>query len=119
MKRPFLLAFSPLILAGCAVTPWPHYEAAVRCHLDGKKQECDQDYLKAIEIGPKTQGLHASYGVHLLLEGRRDEALKEFAIEKANYPGFAPKGIDQLALGSATGAASGTDSASRTERSPR
>jgi hypothetical protein len=87
--------------------------------MDGKKQECDGDYLKAIEIGPRTQGLHASYGVHLLLEGRRDEALKEFAIEKANYPGFAPKGIDQLALGTANPASAGSDSISRTETSPR
>jgi hypothetical protein len=98
--------------AGCATaSPWPLYESALRCHLDGKKTECDADYKKAIEIDPKTQGLHASYATHLLLTGRMQEAEKEFAIENQNYPAFAAIGINRLAAKGPAGASDMTPAA--------
>ena len=85
------------LLAGCASNPWPKYEEAVRCHLDNKGAACDKIYEKAISIDNKTQGIHASYGVHLLQEGKSVEAQQQFAIEKENYPLFAEKGLASLA----------------------
>jgi len=83
--------------AGCGTaSPWPSYEAALRCHLDGKKTECDAEYQKAIKIDPKTQGLHASFGTHLLLTGRMQEAQREFAYESQLWPLFAPIAIARL-----------------------
>jgi hypothetical protein len=64
--------------------------------LDGKKEACDKEYKAAIKADPKTQGLHASYGTHLLLTGRMQEAEKEFSLESQNYPTFAPIGIGRL-----------------------
>lgn len=96
LKHPILASFSTIALVGCASSPWPHYEEAIRCHLDGKTTECDQKYQKAIKADPKTQGVHASYGVHLLKEGKTAEAAQEFATEQANYPDYAPKAISQL-----------------------
>ena len=112
MKNPILATILLLLLAGCASSPWPHYETALRCHLDGKKGECDKEYQKAIDAGPKTQGLHASYGVHLLQEGKPAEATREFEIEKANYPQYASRSISQLAQGTSAQTKSTHDSTS-------
>jgi hypothetical protein len=81
------------------MNPWPHYEQAVRCHLDGKKDECEPYYKKAIANGDKTPGLHASYGTHLLQNGKVQEANAEFEIEKRNFPEFAPLAIAKLSAG--------------------
>lgn len=113
MKISILATIPLLLLAGCAISPWPHYETALRCHLDGKKDECDKEYEKAIALGPKTQGLHASYGVHLLKEGKSVEATREFEIEKANYPEYASRSISQLAQGTSAQAKSPRDSISQ------
>ncbi len=98
MNRCFVFLVLAAGAVGCATpSPWPSYESALRCHLDGKKNECDAEYQKAIKYGPTTQGLHASYGTHLLLTGRMQEAEKEFALENKNYPNFAVVAIGRLA----------------------
>jgi hypothetical protein len=96
-SAPLLLVFGSVLLgAGCAANPWPSYEAAVRCHLDGKKTECDHHYRDAIAIDPQLQGIHSSYGMHLLQEGRVPEAEREFTIEGKNYPAYAAVAIGRL-----------------------
>lgn len=110
MKKLFLPAAALSLLGGCASNPWPHYESAIRCHLDKKGEECNPSYEKAIEIDPKLQGVHASYGVHLLQSGRTADAEKQFTLERANYPQFAEKGIAALSMKRAPEAASTTAS---------
>lgn len=85
------------LLSGCAVSPWPKYEQALRCHLDNKGPACNNLYEETIKIDPKTQGIHASYGVHLLQQGNAAEAQRQFELEKANYPQYAEKGLLALA----------------------
>lgn len=97
MKKSIPILAAVALLSGCAVSPWPKYEQAVRCHLDNKGPACNKLYEEAIRIDPKTQGLHASYGVHLLQQGNAPEAQKQFEIEKANYPLYAEKGLLALA----------------------
>ena len=97
MNKSFLALAAVGLLAGCASNPWPKYEEAVRCHLDNKGPASDKIYESVIKIDPKVQGIHSSYGVHLLQEGRAAEAQAEFDKEKANYPQFADKGLLALA----------------------
>ncbi|MEN9352945.1 MAG: hypothetical protein RL318_270 [Fibrobacterota bacterium] len=97
MKKLIMPAAVMALLAGCASNPWPYYEGAIRCHMDKKGEQCNKQYEEAIKIDPKLQGVHASYGVHLLLNGKPSEAEKEFALERANYPQFAEKGLAALA----------------------
>lgn len=97
MNKSFFALAAVGLLAGCASNPWPKYEEAVRCHLDNKGPDCDKIYEAVIKIDPKVQGIHSSYGVHLLQEGKAAEAQAEFAKEKANYPQYAEKGLLALA----------------------
>jgi hypothetical protein len=96
VKKQFPLLAVSLLIAGCASNPWPHYESAIRCHLDQKTEECNKEYEAAIKLDPKLQGVHASYGTHLLKLGKTVEAQKEFDLEKANYPTYAEKGLAAL-----------------------
>jgi Tfp pilus assembly protein PilF len=43
-------------------------------------------YEKAIKKNNKLQGVHASYGTHLLKQGDVSGAQKEFALEIENHP---------------------------------
>lgn len=85
-----------ILLGGCA-SPWVAYQEAVRCHLDDKGPECDAKYQKAIGQDTKMQGVHSSYGTHLLLQGKTDQANEEFKIEQLNYPTESSKAIAALA----------------------
>lgn len=96
MKPKFLLVPGMLLLGGCAVNPWLPYQEAVRCHLDDKGPACDKLYKQVIKADPKLRGIHASYGTHLLLQGNKEEAAKEFQIEQANYPSESTKSIALL-----------------------
>jgi Tfp pilus assembly protein PilF len=97
MNRAFSALIVATLLPACASSPWPHYETAMSCHMVGEKMsECDKHYRKAMKEDPKLQGIHASYGVHLLKQGRIAEANREFAIEQKNYPAYAVKPISQL-----------------------
>jgi len=98
MNRSCAVALFLLGISGCATaSPWPHYEAAVRCHLDGRKSLCNEHYVRAIRINPQLQGIHASYGVHLLQQGQTAAAEREFALERMNYPAFSTMAIGRLA----------------------
>lgn len=83
-----------LAFVGCSSIPrgWKEYREAMTCHFDGKQAECDPTYEKAIKKNTKLQGVHASYGTHLLKQGNMTEAQKEFAIEMENHP-FSSKAI--------------------------
>lgn len=96
MKSKFFIVPSMLLLGGCAVNPWIPYQEAVRCHLDDKGPECDKLYKRVIKADPKLRGIHASYGTHLLLQGNKEEAAKEFQIEQTNYPSESTKSIALL-----------------------
>jgi len=96
MKPKFLLVPGMLLLGGCAVNPWLPYQEAVRCHLDDKGPACDKLYKQVIKADPKLRGIHASYGTHLLLQGNKEEAAKEFQIEQTNYPSESTKSIALL-----------------------
>jgi hypothetical protein len=95
MKRNLLLFVGLALLGGCA-SPWVAYQEAVRCHLDDKGPECDGKYQKAIKQNTKMPGVHASYGTHLLLQGKADQAAEEFRLEQQNYPTESSKAIALL-----------------------
>lgn len=94
--RPLLLSAGAalLLLAGCA-SPWVKYEAAVRCHLDNKP-DCDKKYKEAIRAGGKLQGIHASYGTHLLQQGKTQEAEAEFELERKYWPKESARSLEAL-----------------------
>ena len=100
-----LLVFSGLLLLGGCASPWVSYQEAVRCHLDDKGPECDAKYAKAIKADSKMRGIHSSYGTHLLLQGKADQANQEFQLEQQNYPNESSKAI-ALLLRPASGAGS-------------
>jgi len=104
------------LLSGCAVSPWPKYEEALRCHLDNKGAACNKLYEESIKIDSKTQGVHASYGVHLLQQGNTPEAQRQFDLEKANYPQYAEKGL--LALSNAKPDATAVQAKAETPAAP-
>lgn len=56
------------------------------CHFNGKQEECDKPYQKAIKKNEKLQGVHASYGTHLLKRGDLENAKQEFAKEITYHP---------------------------------
>lgn len=95
MKRNFLVFAGLALLGGCA-SPWVAYQEAVRCHLDDKGPDCDPKYRKAIQLNTKMRGVHSSYGTHLLLEGKADQAAEEFKLEEQNYPTESSKAISAL-----------------------
>jgi len=117
VKKLIMPAAAVAFLAGCASNPWPYYEGAIRCHMEKKGEECNKQYEAAIKIDPKLQGVHASYGVHLLLNGKPTEAEKEFAQERANYPKFAEKGLAALAGNKGQAAGSSSTDATSTVKS--
>lgn len=104
MKRKILLLAGIALLGGCA-SPWVAYQEAVRCHLDDKGPECDAKYQTAIKQNTKMPGVHSSYGTHLLLQGKSDQANEEFKLEQRNYPTESAKAI-ALLLNPNLGAAS-------------
>lgn len=87
---------SLMLLGGCAVNPWIPYQEAVRCHLDDKGPACDPKYQAAIKANSKMRGVHASYGTHLLLQGKTEEATREFQLEQQNYPSESSTSIAML-----------------------
>jgi hypothetical protein len=95
MKRNLLVLAGIALLGGCA-SPWVSYQEAVRCHLDDKGPVCDAKYQKAIQQNTKMPGVHSSYGTHLLLEGKSDQAAEEFKLEQQNYPTESSKAIGAL-----------------------
>lgn len=95
MKQLALLP-SLMLLGGCAVNPWIPYQEAVRCHLDDKGPACDPKYQAAIKADAKMRGVHASYGTHLLLQGKTEEANREFQLEQQNYPSESSASIAML-----------------------
>lgn len=107
MKRSLLVLTGIALLGGCA-SPWIAYQEAVRCHLDDKGPECDAKYQKAIQQNTKMPGVHSSYGTHLLLQGKTDQAAEEFRLEQQNYPTESSKAIG--ALLNPTAAAAGSAS---------
>ena len=103
MKRNLLVLAGLALLGGCA-SPWVSYQEAVRCHLDDKGPECDAKYQKAIQQNSKMPGVHSSYGTHLLLEGKADQASEEFKLEQQNYPTESSKAIGAILNPSAAAA---------------
>ena len=95
MKRKILLLAGIALLGGCA-SPWVAYQEAVRCHLDDKGPACDAKYQTAIKQNTKMPGVHSSYGTHLLLQGKTDQANEEFKLEQQNYPIESAKSIALL-----------------------
>lgn len=84
----FFVAVGAAFFVGCASLPpgWDEYKSAMKCHFQGKDAECDKDYEKAIEKNDKLQGVHASYGTHLLKRGEVQPAQEQFKKEIENHP---------------------------------
>lgn len=117
MKRKFLLLSGFALLGGCA-SPWIAYQEAIRCHLDDKGPECDAKYQKAIQQDTKMPGVHSSFGTHLLLQGKADQAAEEFKLEQQNYPTESSKAIGALLNPTAAGAHSPAPDAPPTIAAP-
>jgi Tfp pilus assembly protein PilF len=79
---------SSFVISGCAGLPtgWKEYRSAITCDLEGKQDECDKDYEKAIRKNPQMQGVHASFGTHLLKRGEVQPAQEEYAKEQEFHP---------------------------------
>ncbi|MBF0433544.1 MAG: DUF4810 domain-containing protein [Fibrobacteria bacterium] len=79
-----------LILTNCSSVPpeWRAYKVAMKCHFEGKNDECVKHYEKAIRKSKSVTptGLHASYGAHLYRMGNVVEAEEEFKKEIELYP---------------------------------
>lgn len=74
------------ILVGCAGRGWVPYREAMNCHFQTPSKDCGSLYVEAIEENQALPGVHASYGIYLLKNGRLDDAQIEFNQEIKNYP---------------------------------
>jgi len=96
MNRPVWLLV--LVLSGCA-TPtlysWGHYEELVyvsyatpgKLSPEMQVEKLEQDYQEARAINKRMHpGFHAHLGYLYFQLGKVDQALQEFATEKAEFP---------------------------------
>lgn len=99
MSRLVSLSAAVVLLTGCASTPalysWGHYEEVIyssytapgKVSPEMQIEKLEQDYQKARATNKRMHpGFHAHLGYLYFQIGKLDQALQEFATEKAEFP---------------------------------